>query len=35
MNERRLSVTNSLIIINVVVFVVGLLAQRPAVLGIS
>lgn len=35
MNERRLSVTNSLIIINVVVFVMGLLAQRPAVLGIS
>lgn len=35
MNERRLSVTNSLIIINVVVFVVGLLAQRPALLGIS
>ena len=35
MNERRISVTNSLIIINVVVFIVGLIARRPAVLGIS
>ena len=35
MNERRLSVTNSLIIINIVVFVAGVLAQRPAVLGVS
>lgn len=35
MNERRLSVTNSLIIINVVVFIVGMVSQRPAVFGIS
>lgn len=35
MNERRLSVTNSLIIINAVVFIAGLLAQRPAVFNIS
>ena len=34
MNERRLSVTNALIIINVVVFVVGLMVQREAQLGI-
>lgn len=34
MNERRLTVTTALIIINVVVFVVGLMVQRPALLGI-
>ncbi len=35
MNERRLSVTNALIIINVVAFMVGLMVQREAFLGIS
>ena len=34
MNERRLSVTHALIIINAVVFFVGLMVQREAVLGI-
>ncbi len=34
MNELRPSVTNSLIIINVVVFVLGLLVRQPAVLGL-
>ena len=34
MNDRRISVTNSLIIINAVVFIAGLAAQQPAVLGI-
>ncbi len=34
MNERRLSVTNALIIINVVVFFVGLMVQREALLAI-
>lgn len=34
MNQNRLSVTTALIIINVVVFVVGLIVQRPAVFGI-
>ena len=34
MNERRLSVTNSLIIINVVVFLAGLMVQKEAFLGI-
>lgn len=35
MYERKLSVTNALIIINVVVFMVGLMVQREALLGIS
>ena len=35
MNERRLSVTNALIIINAVVFFVGIMVQREALLGIS
>ena len=34
MNENRLSVTNSLIIINVFVFVLGMLVRRPAILGL-
>lgn len=34
MNQNRLTVTNALIIINVVVFVVGLLAQAPAIYSI-
>ncbi len=34
MNEIRPSVTHSLIIINVVVFVLGLLVRQPAVLGL-
>lgn len=34
MYERRLSVTNALIIINVVVFFVGLMVQKEALLGI-
>lgn len=34
MNERRISVTNALIIINVVVFLVGIMVQREALLGI-
>lgn len=34
MNERKLSVTNALIIINAVVFFVGILVQREALLGI-
>ena len=34
MNERKLSVTQALIIINVVVFLVGLMVQREALLGI-
>lgn len=34
MYERKLSVTNALIIINVVVFLVGILVQREALLGI-
>lgn len=34
MNERRLSVTNALIIINVVVFFVGIMVQREALLSI-
>ena len=34
MNERRLSVTNALIIINAVVFFVGLMVQREAILCI-
>ena len=34
MNERKLSVTNSLIIINAVVFLVGLMVQKEALLGI-
>ena len=32
MNEQRLSVTNALIIINVVVFFVGLMVQKEALL---
>ncbi|MBQ7023604.1 MAG: rhomboid family intramembrane serine protease [Akkermansia sp.] len=35
MNRNTLSVTSSLIIINVVVFVVGLMTPRPALLGIA
>lgn len=35
MNERKLSVTNALIIINAVVFFVGIMVQREALLGIS
>ncbi|MBQ2379203.1 MAG: rhomboid family intramembrane serine protease [Akkermansia sp.] len=35
MNRNTISVTSSLIIINIVVFVVGLMSQRPAILGIS
>ncbi len=35
MNQRSLSVTASLIIINIVVFVVGLAVQRPEFLGLS
>lgn len=35
MHERRISVTNALIIINVVVFLVGLMVQKPALLGIE
>lgn len=35
MNRNTLSVTSSLIIINIVVFVVGLIARSPAMLGIS
>ena len=34
MNERRLSVTHALIIMNVVVFMVGLMVQREALLAI-
>ena len=34
MNERKLSVTNALIIINAVVFFVGIMVQREALLGI-
>ncbi len=34
MNERRLSVTNALIIINAVVFFTGLVVQKDAILGI-
>ena len=34
MNERRLSVTQAIIIINAVVFFAGLMVQREAVLGI-
>lgn len=34
MNRNTLSVTTSLIIINIIVFVVGLMSQRPAILGI-
>ena len=34
MNDRRLSVTNALIIINAVVFFVGVMVQREALLGI-
>ncbi len=34
MNQPRPSVTTSLIIINVVVFVLGLLVQQPAILGL-
>ncbi len=34
MNEPRLSVTNSLIIINVIVFALGLLVRQPAILGL-
>lgn len=35
MNERKLSVTHALIIINAVVFFVGIMVQREALLGIS
>lgn len=35
MNTNRLSVTFALIILNVVVFAVGLVVQRPALLGIA
>lgn len=35
MNERKLSVTNALIIINAVVFFVGIMVQREALLGIQ
>ena len=35
MNEQRLSVTNALIIINVVVFFVGLMVQKEALLNIA
>ena len=35
MYDRRLTVTKALIIINVVVFMVGLMVQREAMLGIS
>ena len=35
MYDRRLTVTKALIIINVVVFLVGLMVQREALLGIS
>ncbi len=35
MNRTSLSVTTSLIIINVVVFLVGLIARQPALLGIA
>lgn len=34
MNERRLSITNALIIINAVVFFTGLMVQKEALLGI-
>ncbi len=34
MNEIRISVTNSIIIINVIVFVLGLVVQQPALLGL-
>lgn len=34
MNERKLSVTNALIIINAVVFFVGIMVQKEALLGI-
>ncbi len=34
MNERRLTVTQALIIVNIVVFVVGLMVQKDALLGI-
>ncbi len=34
MNENRLSVTNSLIIINVFVFVLGMVVRRPSILGL-
>lgn len=35
MNQRNISVTASLIIINIVVFVVGLAVQKPAILALS
>ncbi len=34
MNKQRISVTNALIIINAVVFLLGLVVRRPALLGI-
>lgn len=34
MNERKISVTNALIIINVVVFFLGIMVQREALLGV-